>query len=54
VVTLTWDEELGEGTLERRPLDDELLSGVWGPEVHRLAIDASARTTFELSVRKTG
>ena len=54
VATLTWNAELGAGTLERRPVDDDLLSAVWGPEVHRLAIDASELTTFELTVRKTG
>ncbi|NIK61666.1 heparinase II/III domain-containing protein [Kribbella shirazensis] len=52
LVALSWDDELGPGTLERRAVDDELLEAVWGPDVHRLVIDASGRTSFELTVSR--
>jgi hypothetical protein len=46
---LSWDPALGSGRLERRPVNDELLEGVWGLDVHRLIIDTGPdRTTFEL------
>ncbi|MEV0561751.1 heparinase II/III family protein [Dactylosporangium sp. NPDC050588] len=47
-VRLSWDPALGAGHLERHPVDDPLLRGVWGDAVHRLVIAATA--TFELTV----
>jgi hypothetical protein len=44
---LSWDPALGAGRLERRPVNDDLLAAVWGPDVHRLIIDTGpSRTTF--------
>jgi hypothetical protein len=51
-VAMSWDDDLGPGVLERRAVDDELLEAVWGPEVHRLVIDAAGRTSFELTVSR--
>ncbi|GAB2653789.1 heparinase II/III family protein [Kribbella swartbergensis] len=48
---LTWDAGLGTGRLERRAVDDALLEGVWGPTVHRLAIDCTG-DSFRLTVRR--
>ena len=47
---LTWDPALGTGTLQRRPIDDPLLRGVWGDAVHRLVIEAT--DSFELTVTR--
>jgi hypothetical protein len=49
-VRLAWDPALGAGVLERRPVDDPLLRGVWGAAVHRLAVPAAG--TFELTVTR--
>ena len=48
---LTWDADLGTGRLEERAVDDPLLEGVWGPTVHRLAIDCPSNS-FRLTVRR--
>jgi hypothetical protein len=48
---LTWDPALGKGALESRPVDDELLAGVWGPVVHRLIIETTT-TSFELTLAR--
>lgn len=49
---LTWDAELGPGKVETRPVDDELLAGNWGPEVHRLIIDATGNRSFDLTLSR--
>jgi hypothetical protein len=48
-----WDPALGTGKLEQRPVDDDLLAGVWGPVVHRLIINATTdRRRFELTLTR--
>ena len=47
---LSWDAVLGSGRLETRAVDDELLSAVWGPSVHRLIIDA--QPDFQLTLTR--
>ncbi len=49
-VRLSWDPAAGTGVLERHPVDDPLLRGVWGDAVHRLVVPAS--TAFELTVTR--
>ncbi|WP_327003242.1 heparinase II/III-family protein [Dactylosporangium sp. NBC_01737] len=51
-VRLSWDPAAGAGVLERHPVDDPLLSRVWGGTVHRLVIPATG--TFELTVTHGG
>ena len=50
VARLTWDPALGTGTLERQPVDDPLLRGVWGDAVHRLIIEPAGG--FELTITR--
>ncbi|WP_328991231.1 heparinase II/III-family protein [Kribbella sp. NBC_01245] len=48
---LTWAPHLGQGRLEKRTIDDPLLSDVWGPAVHRLVIDLGPnQTSFDLTI----
>ena len=49
---LSWDPAVGAGTLQRQPVDDPLLRGVWGDAVHRLVIEAV--DVFELTVTRGG
>jgi hypothetical protein len=50
---LSWDAGLGSGRLETHVVDDELLSAVWGPAVHRLIIAAgTGRPAFQLTLTR--
>ncbi|MFC0627901.1 heparinase [Kribbella deserti] len=48
-IRLTWDPALGEGILEPKAVDDVLLSGVWGPLVHRLIVPVN-QSPFHLTI----
>ncbi|WP_112238759.1 heparinase II/III family protein [Kribbella monticola] len=51
---LGWEAGLGTGLLETQAVDDDLLTDVWGPAVHRLIIDVGAdRRTFELTLTRS-
>jgi hypothetical protein len=47
---IRWDPALGAGVLERRPVEDPLLTASWDAEVHRLRL-AVAGTTATVRVR---
>jgi len=49
-VRLSWDPAAGTGVLQRHPVEDPLLRGVWGDTVHRLVIAATG--AFELTVTR--
>ena len=50
-VELSWDPALGGGVLQRQPVDDPMLRGVWGDAVYLLVI-AAASGAFELTVTR--
>ncbi|MFV2020707.1 heparinase [Micromonospora sp. LOL_023] len=52
VLVLAWDPSLGDGRLQRCPVDDPLLRDVWGDAVHRLVLSLPADPTgsFTLTV----
>ncbi|MGN7210567.1 heparinase II/III domain-containing protein [Brachybacterium paraconglomeratum] len=50
VAELRWEAELGAGALERREIDDPLLTASWGGAVHRLSLPGAERGSAALTV----